>query len=213
MDDISKKRKYNSTHRQSQARRTRMQILDAARQLFDLRGYSGATVEAIAQEAGVALETVYANFGNKQAILMKLIDVTIVGDEEPIPLLQRSYILNASEIKDQHQLLEKFAQDIYEIMQRMSPLFAILRTAAKMDAEIDALQEKLLAGRLEGMNFLVEQLQRIGPLRNEITPLQAAETVWLISSAEVFQLLTVDRAWTKERYVAWMVDTLSRLLL
>ncbi len=213
MDKIHQKRKYNSTRRKIQARQTRLQILEAARKLFEARGYSGATIEAIAQEAGVAPETVYATFGNKQAILKKLIDVTIVGDEEPVPLLQRPYILNASKINDQPLLLQKFAADIAEIMGRMSPLFAILRTAAKLDAEIEALQQKLLAGRLEGMNFLIEQLRRIGPLREGITPLQAAETTWTISSAEVFHLLTVDRGWTKEQYVAWLVDTLTRLLL
>lgn len=81
------KRTYNSSRRKEQARLTSRQIVGAARKLFIDRGYSGATIEAIAQEAGVAAETVYAAFGNKRAILSKLIDVSIVGDDESIPLL------------------------------------------------------------------------------------------------------------------------------
>jgi hypothetical protein len=42
---------------------------------------------------------------------------------------------------------------------------------------------------------------------------QAAEITWTISSPEVFRLLTQDRGWSKERYAAWLGDTLVRLLL
>lgn len=213
MDNIHPKRKYDSSRRKAQARQTRRQILEAARKLFYERGYSGATIDAIAQQAGVALETVYAAFGNKQAILINLINITVVGDDEPVPLLQRAFILDASKIHDQGQLLRKFAEDIFEIMTRMSPVFALVRAAAKTDPEIDTIQRKMLAGRLEGVTFLVDQLIRIGPLRPEVAPSQAADTVWLISSAEVFHLLTVDRSWPKEHYIAWIVDALSRLLL
>jgi len=65
------KRAYNSSRRKEQALQTRRQIVEAARSLFIARGYAGATIEAIAQEAGVAPETVYAAFGNKRAILAK----------------------------------------------------------------------------------------------------------------------------------------------
>ena len=44
-------------------------------------GYAGATIEAIAQEAGVAPETIFAVFGNKRTILAKLIDVVVGGDD------------------------------------------------------------------------------------------------------------------------------------
>ena len=75
------KRRYNSKRRQAQARETRRQITEAARMLFTERGYSGATIEAIAQEAGVATETVYAVFGNKRAILVHLVNISVGGDE------------------------------------------------------------------------------------------------------------------------------------
>ena len=50
------KRTYNSSRRKEQARLTNLQIVEAARNLFDKCGYSGATIEAIAQEAGVAAD-------------------------------------------------------------------------------------------------------------------------------------------------------------
>jgi TetR/AcrR family transcriptional regulator, regulator of autoinduction and epiphytic fitness len=210
---IKPKRPYNSQRRQSQARQTRLQIIEAARKLFKQRGYSGATIEAIALEAGVSPETVYSTFGNKQAILSKLVDVTIVGDDRPVPLLQRPFILAVKEETDQYLLINKFAQDIYEIMSRMSPIFALLRTTAQSEPEIAALLNKLLKDRLGGMSFFVEQLGRIGPLREWPTSNQAVESVWAISSAEVFDLLTRERGWAKDQYTSWLADTLVRLLL
>ena len=83
------KRKYNSTRRQEQARETRRHVIEAARQLFIENGYAGATIDAIAREAGVAPETIFATFGSKRAILAAVIDVAVGGDDQPTPLLQR----------------------------------------------------------------------------------------------------------------------------
>ena len=83
------RRKYNSRRREEQARETKRRILDAALVLFGRHGYTGATMEAIAQEAGVAPLTVYSAFGSKAALLAALVAVSVGGDDQPIPLLQR----------------------------------------------------------------------------------------------------------------------------
>lgn len=46
----------------------RAAILDAAMALFPARGYDGASVEAIAQAAGVSKLTVYSHFADKEAL-------------------------------------------------------------------------------------------------------------------------------------------------
>ena len=86
------KRRYDSTHRQEQARQTRLEIIQAARKLFFEHGYSGTSIEAIAQEAGVAVETVYGIFGSKRQILFSLVDYSLTGDDLPVPLLKRGEI-------------------------------------------------------------------------------------------------------------------------
>ena len=154
------KRSYNSTRRRAQARQTRRLIIEAAGRLFAERGYSGTSIEAIAQEAGVAVETIYAAFGNKVAILAALVDFSVVGDDKPVPLLQRPDIQSAHAENDPRRLLEHFATGCLWVMLRMSPIFSLLRTAAKSEAEIAALLERLLAERLQGMMFLIEQLER-----------------------------------------------------
>ena len=207
------KRTYTSTRRRMQAKQTRRLILDAARKLFDQRGYNNATMDAIAQEAGVAPETIYAAFGSKQGVLRNLVQISLVGDDAPVPLMERPFIKDAVQETDQRHLIFKFAKDMYQIMTRMSPIFTLLRVTAKTDPEIAAMLTKMLDERLEGMGYFVDQLNRIGPLKNDILPDQARVTVWALSSAEVFDLLTKDRGWSQEEYILWLSRSLEQLLL
>lgn len=207
------KRRYNSSRRKEQALQTRRQIVEAARQLFISRGYSAATMEAIAQEAGVAVETVYATFGNKRAILSRLIEVSLVGDEKPVPLLQREGPQAVISETDQQRQIELFAEDIYNIMSRMTPLFEIMHAAAKTETEIAGMYENILNSRAQGLMAFVRALMKNGPLRDGVTAETAAETVWTLTSADVITLLTKNRGWSDEKYKRWLTDALTRLLL
>jgi TetR/AcrR family transcriptional regulator of autoinduction and epiphytic fitness len=207
------KRPYNSNRRKEQALQTRRQIVEAARRLFLVRGYAGATIEAIAGQAGVAVETVYAAFGNKRAILSQLIDVSLVGDDQPIPLFEREGPQAVAKETDPHRQIELFADGMYEIMQRVAPLFDLMRVAAKTEPDIAEMLQNLLNARVHGLMFFVRALMATGPLRHGLTPEEAAETVWALTSGEVFTLLTVNRGWSEEKYKPWLVDALTRLLL
>ena len=207
------KRSYKSTRRQVQARQTRHQIVEAARRLFTERGYSGATISAIAEDAGVAVETVYAIFGNKKAILSHLVDVSVVGDDEQIPLLERPGPQAVKSEHDQHKQVQMFARDIGAIMARMAPLFEVMNIASKTEPEIADLLNRLLQERLQGMQFFVNALAGNVSLREGLNPGDAAETVWAITSAEIFSLLTVKRGWSGSQYEVWLANTLTRLLL
>jgi TetR/AcrR family transcriptional regulator, regulator of autoinduction and epiphytic fitness len=207
------KRPYNSTRRQAQARETRRQIVEAACQLFAEYGYTGATIEAIAQEAGVAPETIFAIFGNKRSILAALIDVSVGGDDQPVALLQRPGPQTVLEETDPVRQLQLFAEDISTILERVAPVFEIMRAAAKTEPDIAALLQNLLAERLRNLTVVAQRLAAHTALRAELTVAQAAETIWTMTSPEVFNLLTLDRGWSRARYVQWLSDTLIRLLL
>jgi AcrR family transcriptional regulator len=207
------KRRYNSTRRQAQARETRRQIVEAARKLFTERGYTGATIQAVAQEAGVAPETIYAVFENKRAILAHLIDVSVGGDDQPIPLLQRSGPQAVFREPDPRLQLRLFALDISMILERVAPIFEVVRVAAKTEPDIADLLQNLLRQRWQNIAAFVESLSGHGPLREGVVETQATEYVWTLTSPEVFRLLTVDRGWSREQYVRWLADTLTRLLL
>ena len=84
------KRRYTSTRRNEQARETRLRVIRAARELFVAQGYGRTTLAEVAREAGVAVETVYAAFGNKATLLRRTWDVDFRGDEEDVPLFDRA---------------------------------------------------------------------------------------------------------------------------
>jgi AcrR family transcriptional regulator len=207
------KRRYDSTKRQAQARETRRQIVAAARHLFVEYGYTGATIEAIAQAAGVAPETIFATFGSKRAILAELINVSVGGDDRPLPLLQRSGPQAVLQETDPARQVQLFAEDISTILERVAPVFEIMRAAAKTEPDIADLLKNLLAERLRNLTVVAQRLAAHAALRAELTVEQAAEIIWTITSPEVFNLLTIDRKWSRERYVQWLSETLIRLLL
>lgn len=69
--------------RQERSRRTVERILDAAAHIFHEQGYTAATTNDIADEAGVSIGSLYQYFPNKDAILIELtrqhIDSTLEG--------------------------------------------------------------------------------------------------------------------------------------
>jgi AcrR family transcriptional regulator len=207
------KRRYDSTRRQAQAEETRREIVDAARGLFMERGYAGTTMAAIASEAGVAAETVYAAFGNKRAILARVVGVLVVGDHERVPLGDRPGVLAIIQEHDQRKQIRMFARQMREIHERVGPIWRIMRAAEQEDPDIATLVQEGLKGRLGGMSQFVVGLHSNGPLREGVTMSGAGETVWAIGSPEVHRLLTVDRGWSAEKYEAWLADALVRLLL
>lgn len=181
--------------------------------MFEQRGYANTTIEAIGQKAGVAPETVYAVFGSKPVLLRTVVETTLVGDYESTPFFERPFIQETLRQTNPQLLVQHFAGDMYQIMTRMSPVFSLLRSTAKTDSEIMALLHKILKNRQEGMAVFVNGLQKVTPLRESISQKQAVDTVFALSSAEVFDLLTQDMGWSKEQYIDWLSGTLRRLLL
>ena len=60
--------------RAEQVERNRGAVLDAARRVFIQRGYAGASLEAIAEEAGFSKGVVYSQFGSKPDLFFALLE-------------------------------------------------------------------------------------------------------------------------------------------
>lgn len=207
------KRTYNSTRRKEQARQTRLQILRSARAMFVERGYDGATLDAIASEAGVAVDTLYAIFGSKRGILSGLIEVSLVGDDEQTPLLEHEGPRSVIREKDPLRQINLFANDITTIMGRMAPIFSIMRAAAKTEPDIEKMLREMLDLRLQGMMVFVDALNTNHSLNSGVTREEAAETVWMLTSAEMHNLAMMDLGWSEEKYKKWLAAALVNLLL
>ena len=73
-------RRYTSPRRTEQARRTRDRVLDGALQLFVAGGYGPTTMDAVATEADVSVETVYKAFGTKAGLVRAIRDRALLGE-------------------------------------------------------------------------------------------------------------------------------------
>ncbi|MCA1683032.1 MAG: TetR/AcrR family transcriptional regulator [Actinobacteria bacterium] len=205
-----KPRRYRSERRREQAEQTRQRVLDAAAKLFEQRGYEGASIAAIAQEAGVSEETIYARFRNKRTLLGELVSAAVRGDD-PAPVPEQAGPRAIVAATDQNEQLRLFAADIVLRLERAAPVVATVAGASRSEPELAALLARLHGDRLKNLGVLVDALAANGPLRLERG--EAVETVWALVSPELHQLLTRQRGWSRRRYCAWIADSLTRLLL
>jgi AcrR family transcriptional regulator len=213
MSDPAQKRAYHSPRRQEQAQVTRRKIVEAADRLFTEQGYAGATLAAIAAEAGVAPATVTAVFGTKFAILEALIRTAVRGDDAPAPLVERSWWQEMLREPDPARRLWRFAAIALRGRQRTAAIAEIVRGAAGADPELAALRRQQTESRLEDMRSLALSLDASGALRPGLTVARATDLLWALGSAEMYQALVVERGWAPAEYETWLATTLIHALL
>lgn len=204
------------TPRDRRARRaaeTRLRIVQAAAKLFVERGYAATTIEAVATEADVAVETVYARFKNKRNLLETYLDVSIVGDAAPVPLLDRPEVQAVAAASDQREQVRLAAGIMRGILERNAPVHAVLRTAIAVSPELDALVEEDEARRHASQRAFVEMLSSRGPLRDDLSIADATERVSALANPETYAYLTRRRGWTEARVQRWLEESLTLVLL
>ncbi|MDQ3641393.1 MAG: TetR/AcrR family transcriptional regulator, partial [Actinomycetota bacterium] len=85
-------------------------MVEAARLLFVRDGYASTTIHALAEEAGVAVQTIYASFGSKREVLKELFDTSVVGDDEQVALADRPEWRDWEEESEPARQIELFAR-------------------------------------------------------------------------------------------------------
>lgn len=198
------------TRRADKAQQTHQRIVDAATRLFLERGYVPTTIEAIAEAADVAVETVYARFGTKTSLMVAVKDAAVT-ERGQVPLPQRPELAALAAEPSQREQLAIAAALSRGMLQRISPVYAVLRDAAAADS---ALREHLAAEidrRRRFQRTLIDLVH--APLRDGLTTEQASETYSALANPDLYLLLTSHHRWTPGQYQTWLADTLQRLLL
>ena len=199
--------------RARRAAETRTRIVEAAAKLFVERGYGATTIEAVAAEADVAVETVYSRFKNKRALLQAYLDTTIVGDAEPVPLLERPEAKAIADATDQREQVRLVAGIARGILERNAPAHAVIRSAIAVSPELEVLAEEDEARRKATQRAFVEMLSKRGPLRDGMSVADAVETAAALGNPENYAYLTRRRGWTPVRFQRWFEESLTLLLL
>jgi AcrR family transcriptional regulator len=205
------KRRYDATRRRQAAARTRAAILDAARELFTERGYTATPMTAIADRAGVALDTVYASAGRKPELARLLIETAISGTDHAVPAEQRDYVRAIQAAPDADTKIAVFAEAVAAIAPRLALVHLIIQQAGPAEPGLAALWAEIAERRAANMRRFVDNLATVAPLR--LDPDQAADIVWATNANEMYQLLVGQRGWSPQRYERFLIDTWRRLLL
>jgi AcrR family transcriptional regulator len=200
-------RRYDSATRLAKARLTRMRILEAARDLFLAGGYVGTTLDAVAARAGVSPQTVYNLVGGKATLFKTVYDVTLAGDDEPVPLAARpefQRILGAGTAREAVAIYVALERVLWE---RVGPLVAAATAqAAAGDKDVRAFVETIETERATGTRSLVGYLADRFGLRPGLTVARAADILWTLTGPDSVERLVVRRGWDWDRYQEWLVD-------
>lgn len=207
-------RSYTSPLRAEQARQTRRRILDAAHRLLLEHGYAATTMSAVAAAAGVSAQTVYKVFGSKPALVKQLYDVTLVGDDEPVPFAERPEVRAAYAETDPRRFLAAYAGLGRVLMGRLGPLLRVLLAGARSgEPDLLAFVETVNSERLAGTTMVVRRVAELGALRAGLPAERARDAIWTLNSVEVWSLLTEQRGWSAEEYETWVGRAMADAVL
>ena len=188
-------------------------MVDAARTLFLERGYAATTIEAISDHSDTPQATVYRLFSSKLGILKAVLDVSIVGDDQAVPMLDRPHVRALLSDRDPKIQLTGFAAMLRDLMARAAPVHRILADAARSDEAAASVLGKIARQRQDGQQRIARSLARSKALRPGMRERDAADVIHALASPEVYGLLVLDRGWSGERYETWLKAILIDQLL
>lgn len=206
-DSDEKKRPYHSRVRPRQAEETRRRILEAARELFESRGYAVTTLESIAEIADVSPKTIAAVFGSKGALLAEVINPEAFST--PVQRL----IEEVRATEDPSRRLSLVAQISRQAYQQVASSLELLRTAGAVAPELADLAQQVEARRRQNQARLMASLHEQGVLRPDLSLEEATDVLWALTSYDLYRMLVVEQRWQPERYETWLAQLLVQHLL
>lgn len=199
-DDATKRTgSYHSPLRARQAAQTRQTIVEVAVAHFTERGWAATVLPAVAKDAGVAVDTIYATFGTKAALLMAAVEVAIVGDGEEAAMADRPdfALMGRGRRPERLRAGVRYTMDVYA---RSVPMLRTLREAAASDptarARLDQYDDDRRVLMTAGLALI---------LGREPSD-ELADGIWALLSPEVYAYLLDGRGWSTEQTEDWLFD-------
>jgi AcrR family transcriptional regulator len=193
--------------REVAAAETRREILRAARRLFAEKGYAGTSLQQIAEEAGVAVQTIYSSVGSKTALVLALND--LIDEEADVAQLGAEVFGET----DPATMIAKAIHLTRQLNERCGDLIQVLLSAAPAEPDAAAVVAEGMRRHESGVSAMVRRLEARGALRNGTTPERAAAVFSMMTSAASWLQLTQRAGWTFDESEAWLTASLAQLLL
>ena len=193
--------------KRERAEQTRARIMEAAYRLFTQHGYEATTMQAVADEAGVAVQTVYFTFHTKAGLLMT-IETRAVGGEGQEWRDQRQREL--VEERDPRNVVALWVRASATVLNRITAFVALLGANLQMDAES---VERRARERDRWFQMLIDRLIALDALKRGLVPSRALDVARAVTTVEAYQDLTLRWGWTEQEWIEWMTGLLASELL
>lgn len=184
---------------------TRQRILDSARSLIQDQGLEGANIQAIAKQAGVTRPTVYQQFGSQTELLLAVLQEA--ADRADIQSIRK-----ALQLTDAAQAVRAMFRASCRLWDSEFTLFLRFKGLAKMEpavAAVDKQGEKHRRGHAEN---IAGRLHKDGLLRPGLSLEDAVESLFLLSSFEVFERLRTGGN-SVDTVAARLIDLVEQTIL
>lgn len=211
---MSPTRRYSTSLRDEHTAVSRRRILTAAESLFTEVGYRGTTLAAVAATAEVSVQTVYNVVGGKPALLKKVYDTRLAGDDDPVPIAQRAIAQAVAEAPDARTCLARYAEMSRALGERALPLVTrLLAQAASGDPDLNEFATTIEAERAAGSGRVAQHVADRFGLRAGLDTATAADVVWALTAPELADRLVRQRGWSWDRFQGWLGRALADMLV
>jgi AcrR family transcriptional regulator len=202
-----------AVNRKIRAQQTRDRIAAAAARLFAERGYQGTPMDAVATEAGVAVQTVYYAFRTKPELLLAAYDQAVKGGLDALTPDEQDWHRRALDEAEDNpaQAVGHFVGGVTAILGRTAALVPVMVTSPDEDVR-HAFQDRQ-RWRYDGYRQLIEALARHGRLRPDLDERRATDLLYAVLSPEMHGILCAFCGWAPEEFTEWALTTLHSQLL
>jgi AcrR family transcriptional regulator len=193
---------------------TRQRIEEAAARLFTHYGYAATTMQVIADEAGVHVQTIYLAYGTKPALLAACAARLVAGEEDPeTPPPERRWAREIAAEGDPREKLVRYVTHIADVSPRITPLIDVLRATAPAEPDAAAFLSHMEHARREGPRQLLGLGVPAGTWRQDLTPDEVADIVFAVASPDTLRALVERCGWNRTAAEALIVRALERELM
>jgi AcrR family transcriptional regulator len=189
-------------------------VVEATRELLIAEGYEATTFARVARSAEVSVPTIQKAFGSKAALTKAVYDVTLAGDDLPIPMAERPLFERLETETDPYEALQVYAEIAGELWGRVAALYpSILAGAMSGAPDLVALRRTIGEESRVGARDVVQQLARLGGLRPGLSIDDATDVLWWLIQPEQYVIMVAHGGWSLDKFVAWFAEQAQRLLL
>lgn len=187
-------------------------MLRAAQQAFVERGYAGTRMTDIAEDAGVAVQTLYFTFHTKPELLQACYELAVLGEDEPTPPSEQPWYAATLDSRSGPTAIRHFAEGVAAIIARVAVLDDVVRSA-RHEPDAARVREHNERLRRDGYRTIVEHLANQFGLRADVDIDSGTDLLLTLAGPATYRSLVVEYGWPHAKYVAWLTTALTDQLL